>query len=577
MSTQAGKDTIYIDVDDEITGIIDKVRGSEHRIVALVLPKRATVLQSVVNMKLLKRTADSANKHLVLITSEHTLMPLAGAVGLYVAKTLQSKPEIPVVPGSNHELDDAEEAVDMNDTANDTLLDKSRPIGEYAASTAASAGATGALAAAAEDEEPIEIDNADMSAMPATAKKQPKAKKDKKLKIPDFNKFRLWLALGAVGIVVIIFVAYLMLAVMPRASIVIKTDSSAIQTNQDVILSSSIRAVDPASNSVPAISVQTQKTQTQQVPSTGQQNNGQKATGTVTLIAQECNLINNPADVPAGTALAVSSNGASLTFITQEDTSFSSNGNVKNHCITYSANGPTTVTAQSAGAGYNVSGASFTVAGRSDVSGSGTTTGGTDNIIKVVVQADIDGAKQKLTAQDTTAIKSQLDQQLQSEGLMAIDATLSTGTPDVSTSANVGDQADTVTVTEKITYSMFGTKQSDLKTLIAAAVDKQIDPSKQNILDYGVASASFQLKNQDATSATVGMSDTAIAGSDLNLSQLKQQVAGKKTGDAKSIIGNYPGVTNVTVNYSPFWVSSIPGKTSKITITVEKPAVKHAQ
>src|SRR5688572_3825161 len=89
------KDTIYIDIDDEITSIIDKVVSSKHKIVALVLPRRSTVLQSLVNMKLLKRSGDSSGKHLVLVTSEPGLLPLAGSVGLYVAKTPTSKPEIP--------------------------------------------------------------------------------------------------------------------------------------------------------------------------------------------------------------------------------------------------------------------------------------------------------------------------------------------------------------------------------------------------------------------------------------------------------------------------------------------------
>jgi hypothetical protein len=72
------------------------------------------------------------------------------------------------------------------------------------------------------------------------------------------------------------------------------------------------------------------------------------------------------------------------------------------------------------------------------------------------------------------------------------------------------------------------------------------------------------------------MQATAVAGSDLDLTAIKKQVAGKKAGEAKEIIGKYPGVTNVDVKYSPFWVSSIPKKTSKITISVEKPAVKDA-
>ena len=108
MST-AEKDTIYIDIDDEITGIIDKLKSSDSKLVALVLPKRATVFQSIVNMKLIKRAADASGKNLVLITSEAGLMPLAGAAGVFVAKTLNSKPEIPVGPD---QVDDSEETID---------------------------------------------------------------------------------------------------------------------------------------------------------------------------------------------------------------------------------------------------------------------------------------------------------------------------------------------------------------------------------------------------------------------------------------------------------------------------------
>src|SRR5438105_4435466 len=110
MATTNDKETIYIDIDDEITTIIEKVRAANEKIVALVLPKRATVLQSIVNMKLLKRTADAEKKSLVLITSEAGLMPLAGTVGLYVAKTLQTKPAVPVVLGPDEADDVADEA-----------------------------------------------------------------------------------------------------------------------------------------------------------------------------------------------------------------------------------------------------------------------------------------------------------------------------------------------------------------------------------------------------------------------------------------------------------------------------------
>jgi len=75
MTSTNGKHTIYVDVDDEITAIIDKVKSAPDKIVALVLPKRATVLQSIVNMKLLKKSATASKKSLVLITSEAGLLP----------------------------------------------------------------------------------------------------------------------------------------------------------------------------------------------------------------------------------------------------------------------------------------------------------------------------------------------------------------------------------------------------------------------------------------------------------------------------------------------------------------------
>ncbi|HET6925033.1 MAG TPA: hypothetical protein VFH39_04345, partial [Candidatus Saccharimonadales bacterium] len=112
----AGKETIYVDVDDEITTIIDKVQGAKGKVVALVLPKRATVLQSIVNMKLLKRTADDAGKNLVLVTSEAGLMPLAGSVGLFVAGTPTSKPVVPPAPfAPTDEPEDIDEPLQITD------------------------------------------------------------------------------------------------------------------------------------------------------------------------------------------------------------------------------------------------------------------------------------------------------------------------------------------------------------------------------------------------------------------------------------------------------------------------------
>lgn len=217
-----GKDVIYIDIDDDITAIIEKVQNSAGKIVALVLPKRATVMQSVVNMKLLKRTAGDAKKNIVLITSESSLLPLAGNVGLHVAPSLQSKPEIPTAPN----LSDTPVSVDESEaTEVDPVADKARPVGELSS----------ASAVVPSGEESIEIDNdeeTDQEDAGDTSKKpNDKNKSDKKLSVPNFNKFRTRLLLAGAALLVLIVGWVFAAVVLPKATIVIKTNNVSVDTN----------------------------------------------------------------------------------------------------------------------------------------------------------------------------------------------------------------------------------------------------------------------------------------------------------------------------------------------------------
>ena len=86
------KDVIYIDVEDDITAIIGKIKASKEKIVALVPPKHVGVLQSAVNLRLLDRMAKTAKKNLVVVTNNQALIALAASARIPVAKNLQSKP-----------------------------------------------------------------------------------------------------------------------------------------------------------------------------------------------------------------------------------------------------------------------------------------------------------------------------------------------------------------------------------------------------------------------------------------------------------------------------------------------------
>ncbi len=563
-----GKETIYVDVDDEITAIIDKIQGAKGKVIALVLPKRAPVLQSIVNMKLLKRSAETADKNLVLVTTETGLMPLAGTVGLHVASTPTSKPSIPSAPTlPGDEPEDANEPlkiVDGNASEGGADFDAgaaaSKSIGELAT----------ARAAAQLDEPDIDesidmTDSIDGSAPDGDAP-MPKPKKDKKLKVPNFDSFRKKIALGVLGLVILVVAWIYTFMVMPKAAIAIHTDTSTVATNLNLTLDTTAKTLDATNDVVPATQQSQQKTSTQQVAASGQQNNGAKATGTVIVV----NCGPSDATIPAGATFSA----ASHTFVNTDSTTtvpssnFAFGGKCKND-----GKATISVTALKGGADYNLAAQTYTISGGSSyLTASGSQmSGGTDNITKIVTQSDIDGATSKITSGDSSSVKTQLVSNIQSKGLLPVPTSFQAGTPQVTTSAKVGDAADNVTVTAVTNYTMFAVQKSDIEKLVDTNVNGQIDKGKQVILDDGIANAIFTEANPPSnTSATVSMETKSTAGPQLNLTNLKKQLVGKKSGDVKSYLKQTPGVTSVDVKYSPFWVSVVPKSAGKTTITIIK-------
>ncbi|OGL38228.1 hypothetical protein A3J32_00870 [Candidatus Saccharibacteria bacterium RIFCSPLOWO2_02_FULL_46_7] len=356
--------------------------------------------------------------------------------------------------------------------------------------------------------------------------------------------------------------------VLPKASIVVKTTATPISSNFELTTADSAKAVDLEKSIIPATLKTSDQTSTQQVSATGQQNNGDKASGSVTMSAQDCSApFNTPADVPSGAGL--STNG--LTYITQAKTSFTISG-ASGSCVNYSATSSTAIKAQSGGSNYNVASAAFTVAGRPDVSATGSASGGTDNIAKVVSQNDIDEAKKKITSQSSDEFSKNFQKQLSEQGFYLISSTLKIGEAAVTASPDVGQPASTVNVNIKITHSIVALKKDELKQIVADKLKKQIDTSRQQILDNDLLKNVTNTVQSQTSPANMTLSVTAEASATPNIDTegIKRQAVGLKKGDIRNFIGQLPGVKDVDVNMSPFWVSKAPNNPAKIQVTLQQ-------
>ncbi|MFA6973381.1 MAG: hypothetical protein WC238_01400 [Parcubacteria group bacterium] len=80
--------TFYIDIDEEITSIVERLRKAQSTEIIIVVPKRALLIQSIVNLKLLKKEADNLQKELVIVTQDKLGKLLIEKTGIPVEQKL---------------------------------------------------------------------------------------------------------------------------------------------------------------------------------------------------------------------------------------------------------------------------------------------------------------------------------------------------------------------------------------------------------------------------------------------------------------------------------------------------------
>lgn len=81
--------TFYIDLEEEISSVVDRLNKSISVDNFFVLPKRAIFLQSIVNLKLLKREAEKVGKRIVIVTQDEIGASMAKRCEIEVRAALE--------------------------------------------------------------------------------------------------------------------------------------------------------------------------------------------------------------------------------------------------------------------------------------------------------------------------------------------------------------------------------------------------------------------------------------------------------------------------------------------------------
>lgn len=539
------KDVIYIDVEDDITSIIGKVKASKEKIVALVPPKRIGVLQSAVNLRLLARTADNADKHLVLITGNAALGSLAASAKIPVAKNLQTKPELAALP--QHDSDD-----------DDIIEGDKLPVGDHAKSS---------------DDIPVSgmvppstIEGLDIDgekAVPTRAAAGSKPTKGRGIKVPDFGAFRKRVFL-LVGLGVLL-VGFLVWAIWfaPHATIVISAKTTAQELSVPVTIGTAV-TTDSDQAHLQSVEQQDKVAQTIEFEGTGKKNVGDKATGTVKFTQQSLSQV----VIGSGTQLTASDGH---TFTTNSTATISAS-TFGPGCFPTACPGSATVgvTATEGGAAFNgLSGSMTGTPSGISVQLTGPTAGGTDKTATIVLQADVEKAKQQLAEQNADAQKKKLSEKFGAD-FVVIDSSFRAKGGDPQSSPAIGQEVSgKAKLTQETTYVMTGVAKTQLKEYLDSALAKTLsDKDEQKVYDNGSSTIKFADFKQGETeqAGTAMMTATAQIGPKIDDSEIKELVKGKRYGEIEGDLKAIDGVSDIEVKLSPFWVQGVPGDVKKITI-----------
>ncbi len=82
--TKSSRQIVYVEIDEEVTSIFDRIKNIRKKEILLVIPRKAVIFQSVVNLKILKKKLTERKKKLIIVTTDRNGRHLAEKIGLEV-------------------------------------------------------------------------------------------------------------------------------------------------------------------------------------------------------------------------------------------------------------------------------------------------------------------------------------------------------------------------------------------------------------------------------------------------------------------------------------------------------------
>lgn len=592
------KEVIYLEAEDDITDILTKLQQAEQKLVALVPPKKSSILRSSVNMKLVARVAKECDKIVVIVTQDPAVVKMAMSARIPVAKTLQSRPVIPTEANVR-----AAEAADIVDEVDETDLKgkKSRDKSESVSANGQEIELGGEL----EDENaknaskmPLEdadlassersdksantIDLSDEDLEKAAGKGQKGQKSglksrltgNKSSKNPSessnfFEKYRKWIMIGAPIALVLILVLVWAFVFAPSATITVAISSTPENFSESVTFTTNPEEENVEEGRFYAEQQTLEQKYSGEFESNTKENKGDKAVGAVTVSTNFTPKDDDPFSITVNKGETFTTDSGLHYVATTDNTATWDGNNLPNGCklkelcrlaVTV------TVEAEKGGEDYNISASEtwHTYQGLYTVSNSMAFSGGTTKMEKVVGQDEVDKFADTQLADHTTDGREMVFADVPKD-MIAIESSFKADITDRSSTPAVGDVIGESTKPKaeiKVVYSVYMVERTKVEDYIKHKLSLGDD---RKVYDYD----EIYFERFTSIDEAARLKAVVSIGPVVTEDSIFEKAKSRKTGEVQSELRLITGVSSAEVRTPFFWVNKIPNDRGKVTIVIE--------
>lgn len=593
---------LYLEADEEITSVIDKLKGLETDSVGLVVPKGSMIAQSLVSLKLLQKEAKKLSKKLAIVTSDEVGRNLATQVGLDVYADVKSRTPLVIKREGDESRDQieidmtqvqtdqnkdqdkksevsAEEADDLDkaklpkdftihryDEAKENDTTESEPVDSDVPELDSSSDVNDAKGEYADNEKAFI--KRPVGELKDYAQRQ-EMESAGPTKYQDYKSSakRVKRKVGPIVYIISAVIAFATLfaltdLLVAKLNIKIAIEADEIEKDTEMIVERDRKEVSIDEGIIPGVYVSKEKDVEKSITATGEKNMGEKAKGIV-VFKNESGI---DEEVAAGSSLKSSSSvefTLDSTVVVPKATLNSAGDKVLGQ-----ANGA--ITAKEAGTQGNMGATtSYAIVGKSKITVSGSTSGGITKKVKVVTRSDIERGKQEL--QDEYSDDLQEEAKSENTGKIFLDEAGEGELSDYKTDKNVDDEADSFVAKGKLRYVTIVFSLDDLEEVAVAQLEKNLEEGKGLVrTDSDQITPKIQENQSNVGKLKISVNVKSHVGPKIDMEQQRSSLRARPLKSVKETLGRLEGVEVGTVDLSPSWVLPIaPILTGNIKIDVE--------